>query len=516
MGRNLLYRFEDYGLDTDRRELYRGTSLISLEPKVFDLLAYVVENRERVVSKEDLIAAIWHGRIVSESALTTCINAARTAIADSGEAQRLIKTLPRKGIRFVGVVREEGKSVAASADATPGPSRLSIPIADKPSIAVLPFTNMSGDPERDYFSDGITADIITELSRFRELLVIARNSSFLYRDKANDLGRIGRDLNVQYVVEGSIRTAGGRVRVTAGVVDVASRTQLWTEHYDRDMQDIFAVQDEVAQAIATTVEGRVAASGARRSRRKPTHDLAAYDYFLQARECLERYDMGAPDVAVPLLQRAIESDPEFARAYAWLSFATLMIYNTNLCPETLREGLMLARTAMSLDDSDAWSHRAIGFAYTLSRQFDLAGLHLGRAVELNPMDVRITSMRALWLSYVGRADDALRTLDADLRRDPFPPNWFWAMRGLALFQCRRYEEAIQEFSRVDIRLWHCLYLAAAHAHLGLIDQARAFVTQLLGFRADFRLGQVGVLETFRDPADLTPLVEGLRMAGLSE
>ena len=516
MGRKLLYLFEDCGLDTDRRELYRATNLISVEPKVFDLLVYVIRNRERVVSKEDLVAAIWHGRIVSESALTTCINAARTAIGDSGEAQRLIKTLPRKGIRFVGVVREEGKSAAAPADATPGPSRPSIAVADKPSIAVLPFTNMSGDPERDYFSDGITEDIITELSRFRELLVIARNSSFLYRDKANDLGRIGRELNVQYVVEGSIRTAGGRVRVTAGVVDIATRTQLWTEHYDRDMQDIFAVQDEVAQAIAATVEGRVAASGARRSRRKPTHDLVAYDYFLQARECLERYDADAGVAAVPLFRRAIESDPGFARAYAWLSFATLMIYDTDLRPETLGDVLLHARTAMSLDDSDAWSHRAIGHAYTLTKQFDQAGLHLSRAVELNPMDVRITSTHALWLAYTGRADDALRSLDADLKRDPFPPKWFWGIRGVALFQCRQYEAAIQAFNRVDIRLWTCLYLASAHVHLGLMDQARAFVSQLLGFRADFRLGQVDLVETFKDPADFAPLVEGLRMAGLSE
>ncbi len=515
----MLYLFEDYGLDTDRRELYRATSLISVEPKVFDLLVYVIRNRERVVSKDDLVAAIWNGRIVSESALTTCINAARNAIGDSGDAQRLIKTLPRKGIRFIGIVREEeGKpGAAAPTDATPEPSHPSLALPDKPSIAVLPFTNMSGDKERDYFSDGITEDIITELSRFRELLVIARSSSFQYRDKANDLGRIGRELNVQYVVEGSIRTAGGRVRVTAGVVDIATRTQLWTEHYDRDMQDIFAVQDEVAQAIAATVEGRVAASGAQRSRRKPTHDLVAYDYFLQGRECLERYDADAAIAAVPLLRRAIESDPGFARAYAWLSFATVMIYNTNLRPETLRDVLMLARTAMSLDDSDAWSHRAIGLAYTLTRQFDLGGLHLGRAVELNPMDVRITSMRALWLAYTGRADAALLSLDADQRRDPFPPKWFWAIRGVALFQCRRYEEAIQAFNRVtDIRLWICLYLASAHAHLGLMDRARAFVGELLRIRADFRLGQVGVVETFKEPADLAPLVEGLRMAGLPE
>src|SRR5215469_6739454 len=161
MGRKLLYLFEDYGLDTDRRELYRETQLISVEPKVFDLLAYVIRNREHVVSKDDLIAAVWHGRIVSESALTTCINAARTAIGDSGSAQHLIKTLPRKGIRFVGLVaEEEGKPAAAvPAEAASEPLSPSIALPDKPSIAVLPFTNLSGDPEQDYFADGIVEDI---------------------------------------------------------------------------------------------------------------------------------------------------------------------------------------------------------------------------------------------------------------------------------------------------------------------------------------------------------------------
>jgi TolB-like protein len=221
VGRKLLYVFEDYGLDTDRRELYRATSPIVVEPKVFDLLAYVIRNCERVVSKEDLIAAIWHGRIVSDSALTTCINAARNAIGDSGEAQRLIKTLPRKGIRFVGVVREEQKPAAALAVATPGPSRSSIAAADKPSIAVLPFSNMSGDPEQEYFSDGITEDIITDLSKISALNVVSRNTVFAFKGKAVGIGEIASRLKVGHVVEGSVRKAGGRVRITAELIDAA-------------------------------------------------------------------------------------------------------------------------------------------------------------------------------------------------------------------------------------------------------------------------------------------------------
>src|SRR5262249_31893473 len=176
------------------------------------------------------------------------------------------------------------------------------------------------------------------------------------------------------------------------------------------------------QAIAATVEGRVAASGAQRSRRKPTDDLAAYDYFLQGRDCLERYDTEA---AVSLFRRAVELDPGFARAHAWLSFAMVMVWNTEMRPEMLQEVAAHARTAMSLDDSDAWSHRAIGLSHLFARQFDLAGLHLNRAVELNPMDVRLTAVRALWLIYTGKVEDALRSFEADVRRDPFPPKNFW-------------------------------------------------------------------------------------------
>jgi adenylate cyclase len=197
----LFYLFGDFGLDTDRRELSRGANLVPIEPKVFDLLVYVMQNRDRVVSREDLIVAIWNGRIVSESALTTCINAARTAIGDSGEAQRLIKTLPRKGIRFVGAVTEENRNPAAVAPtiATPESPHPSLALPTKPSIAVLPFENLSGDLEQEYFADGMVEEIITALSRMRWLFVIARNSSFTYKRRAVDVRQVGREL-------GAVRT----------------------------------------------------------------------------------------------------------------------------------------------------------------------------------------------------------------------------------------------------------------------------------------------------------------------
>jgi TolB-like protein len=211
------YLFEDYALDTDRRELFRRGEVVRLEPQAFDLLEYLIRNRGRLVSRDDLIASVWAGRIVSDSAMTTRINAARCAIDDSGKAQRLIKTVPRKGIRFVGPVQEEEAGARSS---TP---YLALP--DKPSIAVLAFTNMSGEPEQEYFSDGITEDIVTELSRFSELFVIARNSSFRFKGRSPDIRQVGHELGVRYVLEGSIRRAGDRVRISAQLIDAVTGAQ---------------------------------------------------------------------------------------------------------------------------------------------------------------------------------------------------------------------------------------------------------------------------------------------------
>src|SRR5262245_26712818 len=246
----LRYLFENCVLDTDRRALRRGADAVRVAPQVFDLLEFLIRNRERVVGKDDLIAAIWNGRIVSDAALTTRINVARAAVGDSGEAQRLIKTFPRKGVRFVGAVQEEHEPARASSAGTPVEApRPALALPDKPSVAVLAFTNLSGDPEQEYFADGIVDDIITELSRFGELFVIARNSSFQYKGKAVDVRQVGRELGVRYVLEGSVRRAGDRIRISAQLIDAATGAHRWAEHYDGKLDDIFAVQDEVVRTI---------------------------------------------------------------------------------------------------------------------------------------------------------------------------------------------------------------------------------------------------------------------------
>jgi TolB-like protein len=269
---------------------------------------------------------------------------------------------------------------------------------DKPSIAILPFTNMSGDPEQDYFSNGITEDIITELSRYRSLLVIARNSSFQFCGPSVDLAAVRRKLGVQFVVEGSIRKIGSRLRLAVQLVDAVTESHVWAERYDRELEDIFDVQDDMTRAIAATLEGRVAASGAERAKRKLTQEWAVYDYFLQGREQFHRFKFAE---AEPFFARAVELDPSYAQAYAYRALALIGKYWNDLKAETKQEALDCATKALSLDDTDAWCQSTMGFVLTHREQRDLAGPYFDRAIALNPSDVQIAYMRAWWLARVG-------------------------------------------------------------------------------------------------------------------
>ena len=302
------YLFESYALDTDRRELRRGTELVAVPPQVFDLLDYLIHNREHVVSKDDLIEAIWKGRIVSETALTTRLNAARSAIGDSGQEQRLIKTLPRKGFRFVGQVREAREAAGPNPGDAP---ESAVAVPDKPSIAVLPFENMSGDPEQDYFADGMVEEITTALSRFKWLFVIARNSSFTFKGQAVDIKEVGRRLGVRYVLEGSVRKASGKVRITGQLVDAVTGAHIWADRFERDLTDVFALQDEVTVAVVSAIQPKLFQTEIAKAARRRPENLTAYDYYLRA---LPQYYLTTREgmaEAIRLAHRALELVPTF-------------------------------------------------------------------------------------------------------------------------------------------------------------------------------------------------------------
>src|SRR6476646_3583554 len=320
LSRDVQFVFDNHTLDTDRRQLRCNSDSIAVQPQVFDLLVYLVQNRDRVVSKNDLIASVWGGRMVSESALTSRINAARKAVGDSGKDQRIIRTSARKGLRFVGAVQvlPAGDEIAPVVKQPPDEKQketpLALPLPERPAIVVLPFINMSGDPEQEYFSDGISGDIITALSKLRWFFVIARSSSFTYKGKAVHLRQVAEELGVGYVLEGSVRKSGDRVRITAQLNDVSTGSHIWAERYDRDIADVFAVQDEIIDSIVAAIEPQLYAAENFRARRKPPGSLDAWDLVMRALSHYWRVTRQDNVVAQALLEKAIAMDPNYGQA----------------------------------------------------------------------------------------------------------------------------------------------------------------------------------------------------------
>jgi adenylate cyclase len=524
----LLYLFEDYVLDTERRELRRGGAAVAVEPRVFDLLAYVIENRQRVVSRDDLIARLWDGRIVSESAIASCINGVRSAIGDSGEAQRLIKTVPRKGIRFVGAVREEHGDPWAAAPTTGGEKPAGPTFPDRPSIVVLPFDNLDGEQVQDYLSDGITEDIITELSRFSELLVIACNSSFQYKGKAVDVRQVGRELGVRYVLQGSIRRSGDRVRISVQLVDAVTGAHRWAERYDRQFEDIFAIQDELTRTIAPILAAHVNQAEIERTLNKPPAAWQAYDYYLRAVHIQVPYysSLKAADLyqVRGLLEQSLALDPEYARAcvrLAWTHFAAWVnpLDGDHLSPAALDRAYQLARKAVELDPKLPDAHAFLGHALGRRGEHDAAIAAFERALALNP---NFTDWRfAENLVYAGEPERAIAAIKRHMRLDPYyvplAPVWL----AVAHYVLKAYAQAVPPLQECvsrapDLRTGH-LWLAATYAQLGRLDEARSQAAEVLRIEPTWSNNGVGRrIYVFRRPEDAEHLLDGLHKAGLPD
>src|SRR5262245_52719939 len=426
--------------------------MVAIEPKVFDLLAFVIENRQRVVSRDDLISRVWDGRIVSESALARCINGARSAIGDNGEAQRLIKTFQRKGLRFVGSVREEEQQpsgVAPAAGAAEKPTA-TLALPDRPSIAVLPLDNVSGDKEQDYFSDGVTEDIITELSRFSDLFVIAHTSSLQYKGKTVDVRQVGRDLGVRYVLQGSIRRRGDRVRISAQLIDAMTGIHRWAERYDRQVEDVFAVQDEVARTIVAILVAHVNKAEIERTLNKPPETWQAYDYYLRAADIHASYWSMTNATKLyemrRLLERSMAIDPNYARAYARLAWTYLSAWinpldGDHLNPAAIDRAYQLARKAVQLDPNLPQAHAQLGHVVGKGRgEHQTAVAAFERSMALNP---NFTDWRfGEALVYAGHPARAIEVAERHMRVDPFYPPLAPGWLGLAHYMLKQYSQAL--------------------------------------------------------------------------
>ena len=478
----MIFHFGDHVLDTERRELRRGAELVPLEPQVFDLLVYLVRNRGRVVSKDDLIDGVWAGRIVSDSALTTRLNAVRKAVSDSGAEQRVIRTLARKGVRFVAEVTEGG--ILEVAAAAPGP-----PIAptDKPSIAVLPFANLSGDPEQEYFADGMAEEIITALSRIRWLFVIARNSSFTYKGHVIDVKRVGRDLGVRYVLEGAVRKAGDRVRITAQLIDATNGTHLWADRFDGSLEDIFELQDNVAANVAGVIEPALQAAEAARSAARPTTDLGAYDCYLRALRDFYPMTKEAVFEALGLLEQAIAIDRHYGPALALAASCHMQFVNYSWAEDpamALRKAVDLARRALQVacDDPDVIASAAMVLA-VCGEDIDTMMALADHALALNPSSARGWYHGGFLRLMAGETDRAIELAEVSLRLSPRARiGGVHTVIGASHFLSRRFDEAraklllaIEETPNFPVPY---RYLAACCAHMGRFGEARDVVTRL--------------------------------------
>jgi len=393
-----------------------------------------------------------------------------------------------------------------------------LPLPEKPSVAILPFANLSSDAEQDYFADGMTEDIITALSRFSGLFVIARNSAFTYKGKPTKAQEIRRDLGVRYFVEGSVRKANERVRVTVQLVDSETGKHIWADRYDREFTDVFELQDDLTQAIVARLPGRLIVAEKNRVRRKPPRPMAAYDYVIAGRIHHHRVTAQDNAEAVRLLESAIQLDPDFAEAYAWKACALGQALQFGFCKdfaEVEKEAIALVGKALSLDENDVECHRLLCEVYMESGRLDTARGHNDRALAMNPNDPRIVAQRGELLTWFGDAGEGVEWIETAMRLDPFGVPERSHLLGRALYCDRRYGEAIEAYKKITSATYmHLAEMAACHARIGDTAGASELVTAVLQSKPDFTVDGFMRTRTFARPQDASHLAEGLRAAGL--
>lgn len=530
----MIYTFGNCTLDVGRRELRYEEDLVSVEPQVLDLLQYLVKNGDRVVSKDDLIANVWNGRIVSDSTLTSRISAARRAIGDSGGNQRLIRTISRKGFRFVGEIRADGGPGGASSARTDAaevreeailPSvELEAPrLPDQPSIAVMPFTNMSGDPGQEYFSDGITEDVITGLSRLRWFFVIARNSTFTYKGQPTEVRQVGRTLGVRYILEGSVRKSGERMRVTAQLIDAVAGCHIWAERYDRELTEVFALQDAITESVVASVEPRLLAAEGIRTRGRSVEDLGAWDLVARALSHFWTLRSAESEAAIAILRQAVDRHPTYAPAHSLLAFALLVAAHMGWPPSGDHRDYVerLARRAFDLDERDPWAQMALGYLGFSRRQTAKAVHHFRTAIELNPGFAGAYGYMGWALAHDWQSVEAIQNLQQAIRMSPHDPFNVFYMAGLAAahYLEGRYTVAA-EWARkaIQLRPGHLgarRKLCASLAQAGLDEEAASELAQLRELQPGISIAWIKQAVPYT-PKPMAHFLEGMRKAGLAD
>jgi adenylate cyclase len=524
------FRFGSYILDLDRACLRGPSGQAELRNKSFEVLRFLVEHGGRVVTKDELIGAVWLNVPTGDDALAKCISEVRRALGD--DAKSIIKTVPRRGYLMDVPVSAGEATIGIEAVKTMQPvrghGRALIPPDDRPSIAILAFANLSGDPHQEYISDGITEDIIVETSRFSGLTVIARNSTFQYKGKSIDVRQVGRELDVRYVLEGSVQKADDRVRISAQLIDAMTGAHRWAERYDRHLEGVFEIQDEVARAIAATIAAHVNNAEMDRSLGKPPATWEAYDYYMRAAseltQLLSSFDARKLLQVRHLLDQSIALAPDYGRAYGLLSHTyviawTQPIDDDYLNPAALARAHSLALEGLRLAPRIPEVHTHLGSVLTWKRQHDAARDEFEKAVELNPnfSDWRLASA----LTYCGELEKAIETIGSHMRLDPFCPPWAHYWSGLSLYLLEQYQAGLAALGNCAARMPNFRSAhsaqAAAFAQLGRLEEARSEAAEVLRIDPKYAISRDERPRVpFRFAKHAEHLFDGFRKAGLPE
>ncbi len=546
----LKYQFTDFEIDLGQQELRRRGQAVHIEPQVFDLIVHLVRNRERIVSKDELIETIWNGRIISEAALSSRINGARRALGDNGNDQALIRTLHKRGFRFVGEVQAiEAPAVSAGPArivqdkpaAAPGDVLVSAEVArlgdvvsesvkaeaiTRSSIAVIPFGNMSDDPENDYFSYGLTEDIIRLLARNRWLSVISRHSTIAFQGRVVDAREIGELLGVRYVMVGSVRKSRDTVRITAELVRAADGKQLWADKYDLQLEYIFDIQEEMARQIAATIEPELSKVEQQLAARKAPESLDAWDCYQRGLWNLWRFTTPGFDSAEAYFQRAIDADPNFARGHGALSYVNLQrafIDEPGDRAARLETALRQGRDAVALDELDCFCHCALGRVLAVTHRNDEALAALDVSLDLNPSFAQAYFAQGFNMLWHGRELEAETLLDRAIMLSPRDSHIsaFHHVRSWAHFSLGEYDIAV-EFARRATRQPNATYqafatLAASLGHLGDRAQAEIVAAEVLQRKPNYNT-ETARQELFfcNDAEFIKRFADGLRIAGIAQ
>ena len=503
------FQFAEFELDVKRRELRQRGTAVSIEPQVFDILVYLIGNRERVVTKDELIESVWGGRIISESTLTSRINAARKAVGDSGQEQHLIRTSPRKGIRFVGdAVRVD---VSEPADAA----------TSKPTIAVMPFNNLSREAEQDYFVDGMVAEIITGLSRIKWLFVISYNSTFVYKGRQVDVKLIGRELGVRYVLEGSVRKSGNHIRVTGQLIETETGTAIWADRYDGTLNEIFALQDVMTTNVIGAVEPTLRKVEVERAKRKRPENLDAYDLYLRA---LPFAATAMPDdakKALVLLEKTIAIEPDYAAAHGFMAWCHEQLYlRGGLQAETRSSALRHAQMAIRTGSDDAMALAMGGFVVgVVDHNYEIALVALDRAISLSPSSAIAFGFSSIIRAWKGDYEVAIEHAKAGIKLSPLDPLIFLPYVGLAYahYFTGDYADGAAAASRAasanPLFSVPCYLNAAALHRLGRDDEASTAARTLLTLQPSFTVSSL-VSGNITSSERMELLASALRQLGL--